>query len=155
MEPESRLTSKLAGFRNRLMNPTAKPQSGSKEPDRANPAFGPGLSPEGPSPSPLDSAYDFGALGEQRDDGPDAMKTNSGDHSASELHSYINTLFLHDIKMHRGCCLTARLLIKSVNSPGLWCCREARHVCGDRRHVKFQRAAAAWASARYAEISVT
>ncbi|KAL0036203.1 hypothetical protein WJX79_007899 [Trebouxia sp. C0005] len=61
LEPESRLSSRLTGFKNRLLKPSAKPQSGLDESysgaSGATPSFGPGI-----EPSPLDSAYDFGAL---------------------------------------------------------------------------------------------
>ncbi len=84
LEPESRLTSKLAGFKNRLLKPTARPQPGLEEPYRASPGATPsyGPNPGGPSPSPLDSAYDFGALAEEgRDAGQGAStasRPNSG-----------------------------------------------------------------------------
>lgn len=71
VEPESRLGSKLVGFKNRLMKPSSTPasraQSGSMDPymlTQASAALPAAHS--GPSPSPLDFAYDFGALAQDR-----------------------------------------------------------------------------------------
>ncbi|DBA95921.1 TPA: hypothetical protein ACH3X1_001448 [Trebouxia sp. C0004] len=72
LEPESRLSSKLTGFKNRLLKPSAKPQSSLDESHSgasgATPSYAPGV-----EPSPLDSAYDFGALAaDSRDAGAGA-----------------------------------------------------------------------------------
>ena len=66
---DSRLGSKLTGFKNRLLRPSsAKVQQGLENSYRAGSGYLPdsALGPAGPSPSPLDSAYDFGALAEDR-----------------------------------------------------------------------------------------
>ncbi len=76
LEPESRLSSKLTGFKNRLLKPSVKPQSGLdesySEASGATPSFGPGS-----EPSPLDSAYDFGALAADSRDAGAAASTAS------------------------------------------------------------------------------
>jgi len=76
VEPESRLSSKLTGFKNRLLKPSAKPQSGLDESHNgasgATPSFAPGS-----EPSPLDSAYDFGALAADSRDAGAAASTAS------------------------------------------------------------------------------
>lgn len=71
MEPESRLGSKLVGFKNRLMKPSSTPASkapsGSMDPYMLTQASAaPPAAHSGPSPSPLDFAYDFGALAQDR-----------------------------------------------------------------------------------------
>lgn len=71
VEPESRLGSKLAGFKNRLMKPSSNPASrapsGSMDPHMLTQASAaPPAGHSGPSPSPLDFAYDFGALAQDR-----------------------------------------------------------------------------------------
>ena len=76
LEPESRLSSKLTGFKNRLLKPSVKPQLGLDESysgaSGATPSFGPGS-----KPSPLDSAYDFGALAADSRDAGAAAATAS------------------------------------------------------------------------------
>ncbi|KAL3140229.1 hypothetical protein ABBQ38_004504 [Trebouxia sp. C0009 RCD-2024] len=82
LEPESRLGSKLVGFKNRLMkpsaNPTSRAPSGPHDPNMLSQApVAPPAFPLGPSPSPLDSAYDFGALAEDRQDARQAAAVHS------------------------------------------------------------------------------
>ncbi len=76
LEPNSRLSSKLKGSKNRLLKPSAKHQSGLDESHNgasgATPSFAPGS-----EPNPLDSAYDFGALAADSRDAGAAASTAS------------------------------------------------------------------------------
>ncbi len=76
LEPESRLSSKLTGFKKCLLKPSAKHQSGSDESHNgasgATPIFAPGS-----EPSPLDCAYDFGAIAADSRDAGAAASTAS------------------------------------------------------------------------------
>ena len=74
---ESRLTSKLTGFKNRLLKASAKPRSGLDESYSGASGATQSCSP-GSEPSPLDSAYNFGALvADKRDAGADASTAAS------------------------------------------------------------------------------
>ena len=70
MEPESRLSSKLTGFKNRLTKPSttaaARPLPGPQDPYLLSQAAAPRSAATGPSPSPFNSAYDFGSLAGDR-----------------------------------------------------------------------------------------
>ena len=76
MEPDSRLSSKLTGFKNRLMKPSntsaARPLPRSEDPYLLTQAAVPRSAATGPSPSPLDSAYDFGSLAGDRQEAAQA-----------------------------------------------------------------------------------
>ena len=62
LEPDSRLGSKLTGIKNRFLKPSSTSAAGAHA-STEGPA-----SVLSPSPSPLDSAYDFGALATDRQD---------------------------------------------------------------------------------------
>lgn len=126
LEPESRLTSKLTGFKNRILKPSAKRQPGLEEPYRSSSGAATS-SVSGSGPHPLDSAYDFGALAA---DGRDAQaqastasQHSSGGSLVFSLHRCLGIAAVHvclpqNIASHGGdsCPVHLALLDTCCNS---------------------------------------
>ena len=91
MEPESRLGSQLTGFKNCLKKPSttaaARPLQGPQDPYLLSQAAGSRSTTTGPSPSPLDSGYDFSSLAGDRQE---AAQGTAACLLIQQVHAYAN-----------------------------------------------------------------